>query len=170
MLKCYHKEKITYLSTPITGGSLLYNTLKNGFVVNKKIMREIVDANKERTIQSVGSLKTFGILEKYYIDPSQVGNMGWEQAEYHYFWSQVIEKFSNRIILLDGWEYSNGCSIEYKVGLELGIDVVDERGEDLKHKGLNLLRTSIKNWKNLNINYDTQILEDVLNSAERLVK
>jgi hypothetical protein len=61
------------------------------------------------------------------IDPSRLADVpGWEQADYHAFWTKVIDQHADKVIFLDGWQYSDGCTIEFAKAVQLGLPRLTE--------------------------------------------
>ena len=53
------------------------------------------------------------------IDPTELEEVpGWGQHDYHYYWTQVIGRFAERVVFVDGWEFSIGCTIEFAEALK----------------------------------------------------
>src|SRR5688572_25822069 len=40
------------------------------------------------------------------LDPTLLELPGWEQRDYHVLWGTVIERYAQRVVFLDGWEFS----------------------------------------------------------------
>jgi hypothetical protein len=55
------------------------------------------------------------------IDPSAFDRRGWSQEEYRNFWAAVIRRYAAMVVLLDGWQYSSGCSSEFLTATTNGI-------------------------------------------------
>lgn len=65
----------------------------------------------------------------------------------------MIERHARRVIFLDGWEYSNGCSLEFEIAQGLGLDCVDETLKPLSpDRGLGLIEIAIEQLFSLGIN------------------
>lgn len=65
---------------------------------------------------------------KIVINPSSLQiAIPWRQSDWRSFWGRVIEHFAEYVVLLDDWEFSNGCVYEYLIAVQNGIPTVDER-------------------------------------------
>ncbi len=83
---------------------------------NKAHAREVADRLRQRTNKPV-------------IDPTAVGPIdGWRQADWIAFWEDVIARFAFEVVLLEGWEYSYGCSHEFWFAHSRGLPTRDEVG------------------------------------------
>jgi hypothetical protein len=48
------------------------------------------------------------------IDPTAVGPVeGWRQADWIAFWEEVIGRYVSELVMIEGWEYSFGCTHEF---------------------------------------------------------
>jgi hypothetical protein len=79
------------------------------------------------------------------INPTGLDVPGWEQKDYHEFWTTVLSRYAQRAIFFYGWEYSSGCTIEFEIAQRHGIDCVDENLEPITLKiGVQLIKAAIK--------------------------
>lgn len=62
------------------------------------------------------------------IEPGSLLVHDWSQDEYVDFWRTVMERFVQRVVLSQGWEYSSGCVQEVLHAFELGLPVEDADG------------------------------------------
>lgn len=47
------------------------------------------------------------------IDPTALEDVpGWEQFDYHRFWTETIRRYVHTVVFVDGWQYSSGCVLE----------------------------------------------------------
>jgi hypothetical protein len=164
----------TYLSAPITSGKRFsdWHARSNGDVSlsrpgrREEFEREVVAPNRERVRELVAELRRTcaGAL----IDPTALADLpNWTQDDYRVFWSRVIETFAGRVVLVDGWQYSNGCSYEFLTALRKRIPAFDERQRPLPPaEGLRLLRAAIAELKGRAI--PTIFLERVAEEVQSL--
>lgn len=95
------------------------------------------------------------------IDPTSFSRSGWTQEEYHYFWGKIIECCVNKVIFLDGWQYSAGCSYEFLTAVRNGIETTTQDGQPLSRElGCSLIEKAIKELKQLAL--PTAYLERVI--------
>jgi hypothetical protein len=84
---------------------------------NRAHAKQIADGLRERTQQPV-------------IDPTAVGPIdGWKQSDWVSFWEEVIARFAFEVVLVDGWEYSYGCTHEFWFATSRGLACRDEAGQ-----------------------------------------
>lgn len=166
------QRNAVYVSAPITTGKAFIawrrgagRELREGTPEFVRAHRaEVVLPNTQRAARLLELLRWrhVGLL----IDPTAFDVPGWNQYDYHRFWLRVIERHVRRVIYLDGWEYSTGCSLEFQKALELALDCVDERLEPLtRDDGLRLLRGAVDEIRGLGLSTDT--LEEVARDLTR---
>ena len=156
-----------YISTPITTGPLFVEWTAQ----NRQILEGINDAEYQTLFKAEVILpnvqRAASIIEKLrwqltgsLINPTGLNVPGWPQYYYHLFWTEVLRQFAQRVIFLNGWEYSRGCTIEFKVAQECGIDCIDEALFPINIlEGVKLIGKSIKAIKS--IKGETRHLEKI---------
>jgi hypothetical protein len=65
------------------------------------------------------------------VDPALLDVPGWSQAEYHRFWVEVLQRVVDLAVFAPGWQFSNGCSVEFATCLHRGIPSFDTDGRIL---------------------------------------
>lgn len=135
---------MTYISTPITSGAILYKLLADTGAKNidelpkdkgfffENVIKPNID-NAEIVAKHILDLKGGAIIAPAAFEAKR---FGWGQDEYMGLWFDVIEKKVTSIVLLDGWEYSNGAVEEYLQALLMqagrrdraNIEIIDQRG------------------------------------------
>ena len=95
------------------------------------------------------------------IDPTLfVGIDGWDQSDYHQFWTAIIEQFVQTVVFADGWQYSAGCAVEFLAARENGIDTRDEGLSILTpSRGFTLLTSAVQEFAAAGL--DAKTLSDV---------
>lgn len=125
-----------YISTPITTGPLfvkwkreLGRHLENNEEYETSLKANVILPNVQRAASVLEVLRWHhtGLI----INPTGLDVPGWEQTDYHEFWTKVLSRYSQRAIFLNGWEYSRGCTIEFLVAQKNGIDCVNEKLQPL---------------------------------------
>ena len=59
------------------------------------------------------------------IDPTSLPDQeGWTQVDYRVFWERVIERVVGRVVYMDGWATSDGCSYEFYVAIRSGCETL----------------------------------------------
>lgn len=119
-----------YISTPITTGPrlLAWRRAAHGSAdsdpFGQELKREVIEEN----VRALAPLRmrVSGIAGGLgVIDPTELDQPGWTQADYHRFWIEVIGRFARTLVLADGWQYSTGCAYEFSAALMLHIPVLD---------------------------------------------
>jgi hypothetical protein len=140
-----------YCSSDVTTGRGLYFELfrengvgseeelkdKLGASLYKQAKSELIRRNIERGVEFTEKIRQRGINNL--INPGPLYAEGFEQQHYYYLWECVIIKKVYKIFFNEGWEYSNGCTLEYGIGYRKGIPLLDHLGDELtlaaaKHK------------------------------------
>ena len=129
-----------YVSTPITTGPAFIEWMQTkGQYLNKDsndyrsaLKADVILPNVRRTAASIELLRwrRMGLI----INPATLEVPGWQQSDYHRFWTIVLHRHARRVILLKGWQYSRGCTIEFEAAQKLGVDCVDESLEAISRK------------------------------------
>jgi hypothetical protein len=127
----------TYVSGPITTGRrFLHWYAKSGHSIGqntaeyrKTVLQEVISPNERDLAQLARQVRqsTTDVV----IEPTPLMIPGWSQSEFHQFWVDLIARFCRRMIVIDGWQYSAGCAIEFRQGVQMGIPVQDPRGREV---------------------------------------
>lgn len=122
-----------YASSAITSGHRMYELFKEHKVTSvadlNKVDAELFKGKILRTNIEAG--EEFGAIlraSKRYdavIVPATFFAKGWAQEHYMAFWEEVIRRFADSVHFNDGWEYSNGCVDEFRIGLENGKELYE---------------------------------------------
>lgn len=128
---------IVYISTPINTGERYIKWYSNKGKLLEDNMQEfneqryklVVEPNIKYANESIKEIRKN--IKKIVIDPTILENdiLQWSQDEFYEFWGKVIKELISEIILLDGWEYSIGCSYEYLSAIENNVRIYSQ---DLK--------------------------------------
>jgi len=62
------------------------------------------------------------------IEPASLKIHSWSQENFYYFWTGVLDRFISRMIVLDGWQFSVGCAVEFEYAVKKGIQVESMQG------------------------------------------
>jgi hypothetical protein len=120
----------TYLSGPITTG----RRFVDWFAINgphaslmpsssfDAAFRNAVVVPNETTLFEVAALIRRGATRPV-IEPASLRVSGWQQASYHEFWTKAIELFAARMVVVNDWQYSVGCAIEFRHAVKLGLPI-----------------------------------------------
>ncbi|HYE14637.1 MAG TPA: hypothetical protein VD968_09375 [Pyrinomonadaceae bacterium] len=132
-----------YCSSDVTTGRRLYfhvfeeHGVRSSDEMKAKLGREryrevkaaLIRHNIERGVRFTESLRRRGLANL--INPGPLVAPGFDQEHYHYLWECVIIKKVCETHFNEGWEYSNGCTLEYAVSRRKGIPCYDHRGGPL---------------------------------------
>lgn len=161
------RHPFSYLSVPITTGRayLDYHAgagqgAEGSAGHGRKLART---DNERRAIATAQRLR--GKLPGTVIDPSRVTISGWEQDDYHIFWVEVIKRYTETMYFLDGWQYSDGCAIEFATAIQLGLPAFTEHMKPLDSSdGHELLHSAIDEY--LSVGLDPVRLRRATERAE----
>jgi hypothetical protein len=127
--------RATYIATPITGGRRFYTwrmseglraALRPGDTPYEELLRHhVIRPNLAAVRRRIAALRKQ--IEGPVIDPSVVEVPGWSQQEYRTFWGFVIERFASAVVLLDEWQFSQGCTHEWDVAARLNLPIYDQQ-------------------------------------------
>ena len=147
-----------YCSAPITSGKRFYDWLVRmrrevdidqvGRTLRSRHAKQVIEPNVRRARAVARLLRRRGHLV---IDPTTVGptTWRWRQGEWRLFWENVIERYVKRVVLVDGWEYSNGCVHEFWVASRSGIPAYDEQGKRITlTRARSLIRKALADVQN----------------------
>lgn len=164
-----NEHPITYLSVPITTGRTYLNYLISvggrqegssaaaARVAARKVNEQQASATAERLRPTLR-----GIL----INPSSLVDIsGWGQSNYHEFWVAVIHRYAEKMLFLDGWQYSVGCAIEFSTALQLGLPTLTEHLMPMDtHSAIALLREAVNEYARQGLS--PELLRRSLRTAE----
>jgi|NGEPerStandDraft_6_1074524.scaffolds.fasta_scaffold164464_1 hypothetical protein len=96
------------------------------------------------------------------IDPTHLKVSGWSQANYHAFWTTVLERYVGRVIFADGWQFSIGCSVEFLSAVRLGAQTLNQNFAPIETTdAMRLLRSA--NFDIKVMGFDITTMEEVAN-------
>lgn len=162
-------KNVTYVSVPITSGPRLYDFIdRRGYKTVEeakshpgKFFKEVVEPNLEQGVE--GSHYWVEKLHGTVIAPAefegrlrrQWGHIDWGQDDFMGMWVPLIDEKVTNMVMLNGWEFSNGSGEEYlqAVLMQMGrrprsdITIQDgEEGSPIKlDEGIGLMANAFKN-------------------------
>jgi len=158
-----------YISAPITTGAYFINWYKNkGLLIEnladyrKAHYNEIIKPNSDIILKYYGDLSLK--INSPIIEPASFEMPGWTQDDYLSFWEKVINHCVIKIIFMDGWCYSKGCTFEYYTGLKKGIELVDQNQKPIEiNWAIEHIQKAIAEYNKVGINTDQQqmILKEI---------
>ena len=160
---------IAYASVPLTTGPRLLSVARSGALrsakLGTKVLREAVLApNKKDAAAFAKGLRSS--LKCAVVDPSRLPNVaGWSQQQYVALWYAVILEYCSRVVFADGWQYSNGCVLEFLAASFSGIQTFDSNGDEVSRgNAISLIGVAISEMQEAGL--PTSIIET---SRDRLV-
>ncbi len=129
-------QEAVYASSEFTTGKRFYElcrryNVRTGAELKKQLGEEyrtqLLTPNKEQGIHFARKLRSFG--HAIVLTPNPFVAPGWSQTEYLGFWEQVIQRKCHAVFLNEGWQFSNGCTFEYLVGLKAGRPLFDHNNK-----------------------------------------
>ncbi len=148
--------RLAYVSMAISSGLRLYEALAAEGITyeelkarNPKLLFEqIILPNITNGIAIAQDIASR--LDEPVVAPAilEAKGQGWSQDEYMGMWLRMIEQSAGRMVMSDGWEYSNGGCEEYLLGLQMAhglktrcdITVEDRHGKLLPaHRGYRMI-------------------------------
>ena len=164
-----------YVSVPITSGKRYAKWLNLRNIepdlthpdTYQEFQREVLKPNFDHAQSIIRKLRK--LFPKALIDPTALRDIdGWTQDDYRYLWGKVIEQYAGTVVVIDGWQYSNGCSYEILVSYQSATYhcplVLNENLQPLTlEQGLTLVKASIHELKEAEL--PTEFLEHI---AEQL--
>lgn len=132
-----------YCSSDVTTGRRLYFDIyprhgvrsdeelkdKLGPAGYRRVTSDLITSNIARGVEFTEGLRRRGL--DYLVNPGPLVGRGFTQQHYHYLWECVIIKKIGQTYFNEGWEYSNGCTLEYAVSHRKGIPCFDHLGREL---------------------------------------
>ena len=115
----FGSRKVAYLSGPITTGLRFidwwgqsgHRLAPNSESYGDGLRRQVIVPNENQLKVTAELLRAKG--SEPVIEPASLFVDEWSQQDYTELWEQFIADHANRILLLDGWEYSAGCASEF---------------------------------------------------------
>src|SRR2546426_3011685 len=147
----FTRRTAVYVSVPVTTGLRFIEWFasagkyldRNSAAYDQALKAEVILPNNQRAalFLELFRWRHMGLI----IDPTSLDVPGWSQAEYHRFWTTVIHRHARRVIFLQGWQFSRGCTLEFETAQRSGIDCVSENLQPLtKDEGIRLIRVAIE--------------------------
>lgn len=139
------RDDAVYVSTPITTGLAYLRWLADNRAATTnaaEAQRRLVIRNNVANVASLVRAVRTARLGSHVVDPTELEDVpGWEQADYHRFWAEVVADHVSRVVFADGWQYSTGCTVEFGVAALAGFSLHDADLAPLKlDRGLALLQ------------------------------
>lgn len=128
------RGKSVYLSTPITGGVRLYESMVAYGVTSKnELSRDQREAVMKHNItaseRTADKLRQKGCTT---LNPTAMNVNKWTQSHYNKHWLTLLNNLSfDSLRLCAGWQLSYGCLLEIRTALDRGLEVRDEQGVEL---------------------------------------
>lgn len=165
------EKNIIYISSAISSGKNFIDWYKTkGSKINCKKeyndhhYKEVIKPNSDKILQIASDLHAS--LKETVVEPASFVMNDWTQDDYLYYWSEIINRHAYKIVFIDGWFYSKGCIYEYLIGLNKGIELLDNNLNPInKCWAIQQIKNSINEYEVIGINTDLQrkILNEIIN-------
>ncbi len=138
---------LTYVSTPITGGTAKFDLFDELRVKDKtdfdaagkqRFLDDVIVKNTNSAFHVAEALRedsSYGVV----MDPSEITIPRWSQAEYSAHWDEVVLQLASKLVLAPGWDHSTGSILELKRALDKGIPIEEVTVETLSSSDLSKL-------------------------------
>jgi hypothetical protein len=145
-----------YLSVPITSGRRFIEWFKargvrlepNSKEYKRELLQSVIHPNCEDVASRVAELRK--ITKAVVINPAAFNRPDWNQDDYRYFWGYIIERFVERVVFKDDWQFSSGCGYEFLRCIRSQIAACAENGKELRVKdGLTLIEQAIAEMRSV---------------------
>lgn len=162
------ENKVTYISTPISTGKLFNewkekNSHLTGVEYKEKHYKEVILQSKITSANARLELLKQN-PNKIYVNPTTVFHAEWRQNDYLVFWKEFINIFVEEIVVLDGWQFSNGCVYENFIAHTQKIPIYDFHHNRITVKdSIEIIKKSLKQNKT-----DIKFIEHYLYNIEIL--
>lgn len=162
-----------YFSTPITTGEMFIqwrrgHGMDDANPAYRELHHEHVIARNVERVQPIIAALRKRFADQLVIDPTGLDDVEhWRQADYHQFWSLVVQQYAARVVFSNGWQYSTGCVTEFVTALRHDIPMLDEKLDELAPtRGIELLTAAIDEY--VKIGEDPVSLRQYLDEATRI--
>lgn len=141
ILSCVvNKRSAIYISGPITTGHRFIDwyiedgySLEDDPDVYQEIKRKFVLSKNESEILEVANTIRKSSTTPV-IEPASLHIATWDQKDYHRFWTELLRRFISQVVILDGWQYSLGCALEFYYAVQYDIEVCSQNGQPLSER------------------------------------
>jgi len=100
------------------------------------------------------------------VEPVTFVRPSWSQSDFYFFWGEVIRRFVDRVIFMDGWESSRGCVWEFYTATSKHIRTENEAGAVIScADAINRIRHQIQKVRN---SKDARYFKIAINELEGL--
>jgi len=134
-------REAVYASSEFTTGKRFYELCRDSKVLTAEGLKKALGTryNTQLLLPNIDKGVTFarklrGLGFPLVISPNPLFVKGWGQDEYLQLWVKVITDKCNASYFNDGWQFSNGCTLEYLRSVQHGIPVFDSDGRRLPVK------------------------------------
>jgi hypothetical protein len=166
------RHPFAYLSVPLTTGQA-YIELRAKHAAAELDNPEELRAERSRTVENnrlralAAARRLRSALTGMVIDPSRLGDVpNWEQPDYHSFWTRVIDRYTEEVFFLDGWQYSVGCTIEFSKAVKMGLPTMTADRASLNARtGWHLVQAALAEYARVGL--DPSPLRNALSITEQ---
>lgn len=131
-------REAVYASSEFTTGKRFYELCRQHGVHSAEELKQrlgeqypaqLLESNKEAGIAFSRQIRSFG--HNLVLTPNPFFASQWSQREYLGFWEQVIQRKCHQVFYNEEWQFSNGCTFEYLVGVRIGLPLFDHDNNPL---------------------------------------
>jgi len=131
-------REAVYASSEFTTGKRFYELCrKYGVRSGEELKRhlggkyalELLEPNKQAGLVFARQVRSFG--HSLVLTPNPFLAPQWSQGEYLGFWEQVIRRKCHAVYFNQDWEFSNGCTFEFWVGMKAEIPLFNHENKQL---------------------------------------
>lgn len=148
-------EKGVYASSELTTGRRAYDLVRQHGADSVHHLRDILGEDPHRSMvleRNCEEASTFAARlraelggRELVITPAPFMAPGWSQAEYLHFWETLIRTRVSAVYFNEAWQYSNGCTFEFAVACEAGVECYDAARRPLPlERGIGMVEDAIR--------------------------
>jgi hypothetical protein len=89
-----------------------------------ELRQQVMRPNESAILKFAARLESRGISPV--VEPASLSVQGWQQNDYHHFWTSVLDRFIKSVFVVDGWQFSIGCAIEVQWAIAHDVSVRSE--------------------------------------------
>lgn len=164
--RLFSSNEIVYISTPINTGERFISWHKaigrnldiNGSEYAEEFAKNVFEPNIKYAKKCIDKIKKSA--NKVIIDSVTIENetLNCTQEEFYLFLDKIIKELINKVIFLDGWEYSVGCCHELLSAVKYNRDIYSQDMKKLCfYEVINKMYISANIYESININISKRI-------------
>jgi hypothetical protein len=136
-------DGLVYVSVPITSGPRELRLMAELRCTREELrsthkdkwLSQVVGPNEGEAVSYAARIRAL-FPQQVVVEPARLHVSGWSQMDYGGFWEALIRKYALRLVATPHWAYSSGCRQEIEAALQIGLPILDVRGEVLTPEAL----------------------------------